>query len=65
MTGLGFAAPVMGDDESTASESPYDGPYYLVFNASGGWDTTMLMDPKGTSEINRHYGEGEIQSHGA
>ena len=23
---------------------------YVVFNASGGWDTTYLMDPKGVNE---------------
>ena len=32
-----------------------EGPYYVVFNASGGWDTTYLMDPKGVDGINRLY----------
>ena len=26
------------------------------FNASGGWDTTYLMDPKGTGGINSDFG---------
>ncbi|MDF1845359.1 MAG: hypothetical protein P1U77_28440 [Rubripirellula sp.] len=43
---------------------PHDGPYYIVFNASGGWDTTYLMDPKGVGGINRLYEEGEILTHG-
>jgi hypothetical protein len=36
-----------------------------VLNASGGWDTTYLMDPKGINEINRLYQEGDILTHGA
>ena len=43
---------------------PYEGPYYLVFNASGGWDTTYLMDPKGTEQINRLYKRDDILTHG-
>jgi hypothetical protein len=35
-----------------------------VFNASGGWDTTYLMDPKGIGEINRLYKEGDILTQG-
>lgn len=48
-----------------ATEAPYPGPFYVVFNASGGWDTTYLMDPKGINDINRLYKEGEILTHGA
>lgn len=43
---------------------PYAGPYYIVFNASGGWDTTYLMDPKGLDGINRLYEEGDILTEG-
>ena len=32
-------------------DEPYAGPYYVVFNASGGWDTTYLMDPKGAGAV--------------
>src|SRR5688572_8914339 len=46
-------------------EPPYEGPFYIVFNASGGWDTTYLMDPKGINEINRLYKEGDILTKGA
>ena len=42
----------------------YEGPYYVVFNASGGWDTTYLMDPKGVNDINRLYKEGDILTNG-
>ncbi len=68
LAGLGFACP--GGLSSLAraagkEEAPYDGPYYVVFNASGGWDTTYLMDPKGIGEINRLYKEGDIVTKGA
>src|SRR3954452_1384416 len=68
LVGLGLACP--GGVRSllaaqTKEEPPYDGPYYVVFNASGGWDTTYLMDPKGVGGINRLYQEGDIQTHGA
>jgi len=45
--------------------APYEGPYYVVFNASGGWDTTYLMDPKGVGGINRLYQEGDILTRGS
>jgi hypothetical protein len=64
--GLGFAAPVtMPVSASMREEPPYEGPFYLVINASGGWDTTYLMDPKGIGGINRLYKEGEILTEGA
>ncbi len=67
--GLGFAAPIgfssLTRADDRRSELPaYDGPYYVVFNASGGWDTTYLMDPKGVNEINRLYQEGDILTEG-
>lgn len=67
LAGLGLAFPT--DKSARADETkelpPYDGPYYVVFNASGGWDTTYLMDPKGINEINRLYKEGDILTKGA
>ena len=68
LVGLGFACPgglASLARAATKEEPPYAGPFYLVFNASGGWDTTYLMDPKGINEINRLYQEGDIQTKGA
>ena len=67
--GLGFAAPVgqrylACAEEEKAELPPYEGPYYVVLNASGGWDTTYIMDPKGVNEINRLYQEGDILRQG-
>lgn len=69
LAGLGFAAPIgfasIAQANAVTDESPgYPGPYYIVFNASGGWDTTYLMDPKGVDGINRLYAEGDIQTVG-
>lgn len=67
LAGLGVAAPVWHPEFASAAAqntSPYEGPFYVVFNASGGWDTTYLMDPKGVGEINRLYKEGDILTKG-
>jgi hypothetical protein len=67
LAGLGLAVPRFARElvAKEDAERGYDGPYYVVFNASGGWDTTYLMDPKGVNEINRLYKEGDILTHGA
>jgi Protein of unknown function (DUF1501) len=67
LAGLGFAVPFRLPAAQTAEkkDEPYAGPYYVVFNASGGWDTTYLMDPKGINGINRLYKEGDILTKGA
>src|SRR5437899_1629056 len=64
--GLGLAVPYRpAAARDKAKDEPYAGPYYVVFNASGGWDTTYLMDPKGVNGINRLYKDGDIQTKGA
>jgi hypothetical protein len=64
--GLGIAIPFRpGEARAKSKDEPYAGPYYIVFNASGGWDTTYLMDPKGVNGINRLYKEGDILTKGA
>lgn len=67
LAGLGFACP--GGLTSllraaTKETPPYEGPFYVVFNAAGGWDTTSLMDPKGVGGINRLYRVGDILTQG-
>jgi uncharacterized protein (DUF1501 family) len=66
LAGLGLAMPTWPQwARAETKNEPYPGPYYVVLNASGGWDTTYLMDPKGINEINRLYKEGDILTHGA
>jgi uncharacterized protein (DUF1501 family) len=65
LAGLGLAVPFRpAAAREKAKDEPYGGPYYVVFNAAGGWDTTYLMDPKGVNEINRLYKEGDILTKG-
>lgn len=71
LAGLGLACPggltslLRAAPKDGADDAPYEGPFYVVFNASGGWDTTYLMDPKGVHDTNRLYKEGDILTHGA
>ena len=54
------------------SDEPFKGPYWMMFNASGGWDVTSVCDPKGaisateadTGNPMNHYLNGEIETHG-
>jgi uncharacterized protein (DUF1501 family) len=66
--GLGLAAPVSDSWQLAADERrelpPHEGLCYIVLNASGGWDTTMLMDPKGSGGINRLYSAEQILQQG-
>ena len=67
--GMSLGVPLPASPSTKPDEKqelpPYPGPYYVIFNASGGWDTTLLSDPKGIGGINRLYVEGDIQQHGA
>lgn len=66
LAGFGLAMPAWPERAlAESNKEPYPGPYYVVLNASGGWDTTYLMDPKGINQINRLYSEGDILTHGA
>lgn len=67
LAGLGLAMPagLPAAARARSKDEPYPGPYYVVFNANGGWDTTYLMDPKGIDGINRLYQEGDILTRGA
>ena len=66
--GMSLGVPLPAFPTAQADEKqdlpPYAGPFFLIFNASGGWDTTLLSDPKGTGGINRLYAEGDILHHG-
>ena len=43
------ATPLFGRRARAAGEG-YAGPYYLFIHASGGWDPTLLCDPKGRKD---------------
>jgi uncharacterized protein (DUF1501 family) len=54
MTGLAVAAP-LGVRRALADAPPYEGPYFVLINASGGWDPVYLCDPKPQGPLNRLY----------
>lgn len=72
ITGLGIAgAPLLGQahdhfagqrSPSRAGEDDYDGPLFVMVQAHGGWDPTLLCDPKGN--LNESYGDGDILTSG-
>jgi uncharacterized protein (DUF1501 family) len=43
---------------------PYTGRFYIMINAGGGWDPTMVCDPKGGT-INRGFTTDQIRTAGA
>ncbi|MCA9562675.1 MAG: DUF1501 domain-containing protein, partial [Myxococcales bacterium] len=45
LAGLSVVVPFGG--KLRADEEPYEGPLWVLVNASGGWDPTSLCDPKG------------------
>lgn len=73
ITGLGLAgAPLLGRADSDRAAPPrssaapgeddYDGPLFVMVQAHGGWDPTLLCDPK--ANLNNSYGEGDILTAG-
>ncbi|HEY8379305.1 MAG TPA: DUF1501 domain-containing protein [Nannocystis sp.] len=54
MTGLAVAAPV-GVRRARADAPPYEGPYFVLVSAAGGWDPVYLCDPKPQGPLNRLY----------
>ncbi|MEZ4226955.1 MAG: DUF1501 domain-containing protein [Polyangiaceae bacterium] len=51
ISGLALSAPVFSRDADAAS--PFAGPYWIMVNASGGWDPRFLFDPSSNAEQNR------------
>lgn len=77
IAGLGIAgAPLLGRADGSASgnfgggsrptaavdDDDYDGPLFVTVQAHGGWDPTLLCDPK--AGLNNSYGEGDILTAG-
>ena len=46
LAGLAAVCPA-GLSSVSAGEPKYKGPYWVMLNAGGGWDPTILCDPKG------------------
>lgn len=55
LSGLAVAAP-FAIRRAAAELTAYDGPYFVLIHASGGWDPVYLCDPKTNPELNRLAG---------
>jgi uncharacterized protein (DUF1501 family) len=64
IAGLSVMAPLaLRDRDARAGNMKYGGPYWIMVNAGGGWDATMLTDPKGgtmgdKSSVDQAYAAG-------
>lgn len=71
LSGLAVMSPLGGSMRlARAADDGYDGPFFIVVHAGGGWDPTSLCDPKGrANELTENpvnmYFTGEIGSVGA
>ena len=57
LSGLGLAVPL-----GSGRADDYQGRFLIVVLAGGGWDPTMVADPRG--EVNRTFNEGDILTAG-
>jgi uncharacterized protein (DUF1501 family) len=69
LAGLSVMAPV-GLRDGGAASSKYQGPFWIMVNAGGGWDPTMTCDPKGgvkddKMSVNQSYTKDQIGKAGA
>jgi len=56
LAGMAVMTPT-GRRKAIAAPTAYKGPYFLLVHASGGWDPTLVCDPKGGT-INRQFAAG-------
>lgn len=62
LMGMSISAP-FGNIWGQEATNYYDGPFWVMINAEGGWDPTILFDPKGNANASRpvnHYAVGDI-----
>ncbi|MCP4504019.1 MAG: DUF1501 domain-containing protein [Deltaproteobacteria bacterium] len=71
LTGLTLASPFGWQNMSRAqAATTYDGKFFALVNASGGWDPTSFCDPKGQiseeeeNPMNKSYFRDDIQTAG-
>jgi hypothetical protein len=67
IAGLAVMAPI-AVREGRAGSARYKGPFWIMLNAGGGWDPTMLCDPKGGDPMDpkavNHYDPKQIGTAG-
>lgn len=61
-SGVALMTPLAGM-RSASAERRYEGPYFLLIHAGGGWDPTYVCDPKGSDgpvNINKLFTKAQI-----
>ncbi len=76
LAGLALLTPMpYGAKNAKAADedfAPFDGPYFIMINCMGGWDTTRFLDPKGTERsigggkgpVNKDFSDSAIVNMG-
>ena len=62
-SGFSVMAPTAFSRSAYGAGRRYEGPYFILIHASGGWDPTYLCDPKGSDgpvNINKLFTSGQI-----
>lgn len=63
LSGVSVMSPTLMQRAAYGAGRRYDGPYFILVHAGGGWDPTYLCDPKGsdgTVNINRAFTKAQI-----
>lgn len=63
LSGVTVMSPTLLQRSAHGAGRRYDGPYFILVHAGGGWDPTYLCDPKGsdgTVNINRAFTKAQI-----
>lgn len=58
----GLPAPLRAFAAGSPSFTPYNGPFFVSIEASGGWDVTSFCDPKADSSINHWAASNSVQT---
>ena len=64
VSGASLFLPLLRPAKTARADTPpkkYEGPYFLIIHAGGGWDPTMVCDPKG-DPINRQFPKGQFST---
>ena len=68
LSGVAVLSPTLLQRSAYGAGRRYEGPYFILVHAGGGWDPTYLVDPKGSDgpvNINKAFTKGQIAPVGA
>lgn len=68
LSGVAVLSPTLLQRSAYGAGRRYEGPYFILVHAGGGWDPTYLVDPKGSDgpvNINKAFTKAQIAPVGA